>query len=189
MTPARYSPLNNPPTVQVDDYDPEADPTNAFPTPSDNVSTPTDHGLASRTPFFASSSSSSTELNALRADRPAPRALLYPVAQNASAQSVCSSASATPVPSRTPSPLYVQDDCVSTCSSDSEESELESSLLHEMHRRRYSYSDSPRWWTSGPIRRRRRGLHWVGALRWAFRRFVLPFIPKTPLTIVRTHFI
>ena len=186
---SRYTPLNaQPPTLQVDDfdvidvaYDPAPDNNQQQQQPA-----PADHGLANRTPFLASSSTSSTELNSLRTDRPSTRALLFPVAANHSAPSVCSTASATPVPSRTASPLYVQDDCASSCSSDSEESELESTLLRETHRRRYSYSDgTPRWWTSGPTRRRRRTLRWLGAARWGFRRFVLPFIPKTPLTIVR----
>ena len=179
---ARYTPLSTQPALQVDDYDAEANVYAADQAPL----APTDHGLANRTPFFASSSSSSTELNSMRTERPSSRTLLYPVATNPSLpSSVCSTASATPVPSRTASPLYVQDDCGSSCSSDSEDSESESTLLQEMHRRRFSYSETPRWWTTGPPRRRRRGLHWVGALRWAFRRFLLPFIPKTPLTIVR----
>ena len=143
------------------------------------------NGLASRTPFFASSSSSSTELNSLRTERPSARPLLYPTAVNHSLPSVCSTASATPVPSRTGSPLYGQDDCASSCSSDSEDSELEAALLQESHRRRYSLAETPRWWTTGPPRRRRRSLSWLGASRWAFRRFLLPFVPKTPLTIVR----
>ena len=147
--------------------------------------TAADRGLANRTPFFASSSSSSTELNSLRGERPSSRGLLYPIAANHSLPSVCSTASVTPTPSRTASPLYVQDDCISSCSSDSEESELESALLSDAHRRRYSFSETPRWWTTGTPRRRRRAFHWFGAIRWAFRRFVLPFIPKTPLTIVR----
>lgn len=178
LSPDPYAPTNPPPTVQVDDYD-----EGTFADPESSLTA--DRGLANRTPFFASSSSSSTELNSLRAERPSTRPLLYPATLNHSVPSVCSTASATPVPSRTASPLYTQDDCASSCSSDSEDSELESALLHDVHRRRYSLTETPRWWTTGPPRRRRRGLSWLGTTRWAFRRFVLPFIPKTPLTIVR----
>jgi hypothetical protein len=170
---------NSRPTVQVDDY---GDALNAA---GDTLDTP--HSLANRTPFYASSSSSSTEMNSQRADRPSAHLFIYPVAANRSTPSVCSTttATATPIPSRTASPLYMQEDAGSSCSSDSdEENELESRLLPDSHRRNFSLTNAPRWWTGAPSKRRRRDLLERGTWRWAFRNYVLPFIPQTPLTIV-----
>ncbi len=171
-------PPNSRPSVHVDDHD-----DGAF-SQTEGAGN-SDRGLAARMPFFASSSSSSTELNSQVAERPSSRTLLYPHTPNYSNPSLCSTVTVTPMPSRTTSPLYAQDDSASSCSSDSEEGELESSLLHESHRRSFSLTETPRWWANGPSRRRRRDLSWLGTCRWGFRRFVLPFIPKTPLTIVR----
>lgn len=170
------------PAIQVDDY---GDALNAH-----GDSLDTTRSLATRTPFYASSSSSSTEMNANRADRPSPNAaLIYPLAVNKSNPSICSTATATPIPSRTASPLYMQDDAGSTYSSDTdEENELESRLLPDSHRRTFSLTNAPRWWTGGlggSSRRRRRDVLEYGTWRWAFRTYILPFIPKTPLTIVR----
>lgn len=138
----------------------------------------------SRTPFYASSSSSSTELNSQRANRPPSRSLLYSAMANQSTASVCSTASATPIPSRAASPLYTQDDDASSCSSDGEENELESSLLGDGHRRSYSLQEAPRWWKDRSLRRRRRGPWWYREMKRVF----CPFVPKTPLTIVRSRF-
>lgn len=159
---------------QLDDYDDSA---------HLNAETTQDspRNLATRTPFYASSSSSSTELNSQRANRPPSRTLLYPVTANQYTPSHTSTASATPEASRAASPLYVQEDDASTCSSDGEDTELESSLLHDSHRRSFSLTDTPRWWLDGPSRRRRREPSWYRA----FKRTFLPFVPKTPLTIVR----
>jgi hypothetical protein len=143
----------------------------------DNIQDAT--SLASRAPFYASSSSS--ELNAQRSARLAAPHLLYPPSCNQSTTSVCSTASNTPAPSRPTSPSYTQDDEASSCSSESEENELDSSVfLRSLHRQRVSVTnDVPRWWWDGPLRRRRR-FSWYRL----FRRYILPFIPKTPLTIV-----
>ena len=160
----RYAPAYTQRTVLVEDFS------------NDN---PQD-SLANRAPFYASTSSSSTELNTQRSNRLASSNLLYPPTYNQSTVSPCSSASNTPVPSRAPSPLHVHDDDVSTCSSEDEDAELESSsFLRNLRKRSVSLTEVPRWRWDG-IRRRRR-LSWYRL----FRRYVLPFIPKTPLTIVR----
>lgn len=174
------SDYNSRPTIQVDDFG------EALNQPGDAPDTP--RSLANRTPFYASSSSSSTEMNVHRADRPSPHPLIYPLAANRSTPSVCSTATATPIPSRTASPLYMQEDAASSCTSDSEEddNELESRLLPDSHRRSYSLTNVPRWWTGTPSRRRKRDMSEPGTWKWAFRHWVLPFIPKTPLTIVCT---
>lgn len=178
-----YSHAYSRPTIQVDDYG------DALNTHGDSLDAT--RSIANRTPFYASSSSSSTEMDANRADRATPHpALIYPLAADKSNTSICSTATATPIPSRTASPLYMQDDAGSTCSSDSEdENELEAQLLPDSHRRSFSITltGAPRWWTGGPSRRRRRDVLEYGTWRWAFRNYILPFIPKTPLTIVRTY--
>lgn len=163
------------PSIQVDDYgdSPNKDSLDAS------------RSLANRTPFYASSSSSSTEMTAHRSDKPAASTYMYPAAANKSNPSLASTATATPIPSRTASPLYSQDEAASSCSSDSEDSEADAALLRDSHRRTFSLTDAPRWWSDGPPRRRRRDTFW-GLWKWAFRRYVFPFIPKTPLTIVRT---
>jgi len=170
----KYASSYNRPSIQVEDCDEEA-----FSNTSGGLASPS---LANRTPFYASSSSSSTDLNSQRAGVPPPRNHLYPSTCNHSTASLCSTASNTPIPSRAASPLYSNDDDVSTCSSDGEENELESSLLRETHGRSFSLSEVPRWWVDGPSRRRQRGPSWYRL----FRRYVLPFIPKTPLTIIFT---
>ena len=166
------------PAIQVDDY------SDAPANQRDSIDS---RSLANRTPFYASSSSSSTEMNANLADRVSVHpALIYPATANRSSPSVASTATATPIPSRAASPLYIQDDTGSTCSSDTDdENELESRLLPDSHRRSFSLTSAPRWWTSGPSRRRRRDVLEYGTWRWAFKHYILPFIPKTPLTIVR----
>lgn len=161
------------PSIQVEDCDDTANAEAGQDAPPRSV--------AIRTPFYASSSSSSTELNSQRANRPSSRNMLYPAAVNQSTPSLCSTASVTPLPSRTASPLYAQDDDVSSCSSDTEENELESSLLGETHRRSFSMSEPPRWWRDRSPRRRRRPWWYK-----EFQRVICPFIPKTPFTIVRT---
>lgn len=172
------SDYNSRPTIEVDDYG------DAMSNHRDSLDST--HNLANRTPFYASSSSSSTDMNARLAERTSPNAaLIYPLAADKSHTSVCSTATATPIPSRTASPLYLQDDTGSACSSDSDENELESRLLHDQHRRNFPFANAPQWWTGSPSRRRRRGRWERGPWRLAFRRYVLPFIPKTPLTIVR----
>ena len=174
------SDYNSRPTIQVDDFG------DAVNTAADAPDTP--RSLANRTPFYASSSSSSTEMNSHRADRPSQQTLIYPLTANRSNPSVCSTATATPIPSRTASPLYLQEDVASSCSSDTDDdNELEARLLPDSHRRSFSFTmtNAPRWWTGMPSRRRRRDILEHGTWRWAFRNYVLPFIPKTPLTIVR----
>lgn len=174
------SDYNSRPAITVDDYG------DALSTHRDSLDAT--RSLANRTPFYASSSSSSTEMNAHLADRASQNpALIYPLAANKSNPSVCSTATATPIPSRTASPLYMQDDTASTCSSDTDdENELEARLLPDTHRRSFSLANAPRWWTGGSSRRRRRDVFERGTWRWAFRKYILPFIPKTPLTILFT---
>ncbi|KAI0348596.1 hypothetical protein BDW22DRAFT_107257 [Trametopsis cervina] len=169
------APVYGSPTIQIDD----SDSSNNLEGAQDG----TPPSLANRTPFYASSSSSSTELNSQRANRPSSTNLLYPPTYNQSAVSLCSTASNTPVPSRSASPLYVHDEeATSSCSSDGDDYEMESSsFLRDVHKRSFSLSEVPRWWTEGPIRRRRR-LSWYRL----FRKYILPFVPKTPLTIIFT---
>lgn len=171
-----YALAYTPPTVVVEGNDP---PYHTADGAQDTAN------LASRTPFYASMSSSSQDLNAQRSTRLAPANLLYPPTYNQSTASLCSTASNTPVPSRPTSPLYSHDDETSSCSSEGEDNELEStSFLRNLHKRSLSLSEVPRWWTDGPLKRRRR-LSWYRL----FRRYILPFIPKTPLTIVSHEFI
>lgn len=167
---------------------------------SDNDDAPTSghshYQLSNRTPFPASSSTSA----GLGSRPPLNQNLLYPHGSEYARSNVnlspCSTASATPNPSRSPSPapLYTQS---SSCSSedDSEHEHAPGSPLllgsASLSRRQ---SEAPRWWQIGSIpsstsrrrRRRRDAASWLRSTRRAVRKCVrLPFVPKTPLTIVR----
>ncbi|KAI0788444.1 hypothetical protein C8Q75DRAFT_719845 [Abortiporus biennis] len=146
--------------------------------------------LATRTPFVASPSTS-PNLGFQVAERISNHNLLYPHNTNyALSHSSCSTASVTPLPSRSasPIPLYVHS---SSCSSGSD-SEPESPLLLSDSLRRDTSStwrQTPRWWQVGGSRRRRRreSFSWFRAGKRMLRKLIRhPFVPKTPLTIILT---
>ncbi|TCD71562.1 hypothetical protein EIP91_008943 [Steccherinum ochraceum] len=147
--------------------------------------------LSARTPFPASTSSPNGFA------LPRNQNLLYPHGSEYTRSNVnlspCSTASATPNPSRSssPAPLYFQS---SSCSSgEDSDPEPESPLLlgASLGRRR---EEAPRWWqvttassTSRRRRRRRDAASWVRTAKRVTRKLVrLPFVPKTPLTIILT---
>ena len=150
--------------------------------------------LTSRTPFVASTSSpSNLNQNSLYPSSHAPG----PNSSNTNlpGTSQCSTASATPLQSRTssPQPLYIR----SSSSSSDESGPDQPFLSNESSRRHMSRRDRPRWWTIGDRSRRRRGrdpMSWLRPTKRVLRRIVRhPFVPKTPVTIVREtiffHFI
>ena len=180
------APLRGPPILIEEEFDaPYSD--------SDDTATQSNHyQLSSRTPFHASPSTHHGFDQHPQHDTN----LLYPHGSEYTRSNVnlspCSTASATPNPSRSPSPAphYFQS---SSCSSgEDSDPEPESPLLlgASIRRRR---EDVPRWWQvtspSSSSRRRRRhrdAMSWFRSAKRVARKFVrLPFVPKTPLTIVR----
>lgn len=111
--------------------------------------------------------------------------------------SVCSTANNTPLPSRAPSPTPFYYSGTSSCDSDSESDSDSSGETLRPHWRDY---DRPRWWeirlrsgANGEAwnrRRRWRDVIWgLRSCKRLARRLVRhPFFPKTPVTIVRSHF-
>lgn len=156
----------------------------------DNAALHSRYLLSTRTPFLASSSSPQVYNPHSPGTSNSPN-LLYPHDSEYSHSNInispCSTASATPNPSRSssPAPLYFQ----SSTSDSGEESEPDSPLLlgASLRRRR----EGPRWWqvasaSTARRRRRRDAASWFRTAKRMVRNFIrLPFVPKTPLTIVR----
>ncbi|OSX67539.1 glycosyltransferase family 31 protein [Postia placenta MAD-698-R-SB12] len=149
--------------------------------------------LATRTPFF-SSAPPSPDLSAIAADRPSNRSLLYahPSYPAGYVHSPYSTASNTPVPSRTSSPIPFYSSGASSCSSESE-SELEDAPFSSRRGHRHPHSqwreERRRWWITGAVRRRQRRERMGGwrTLKRGVRLLIRhPFFPKTPTTILLT---
>lgn len=171
-----------PPILIEEEYD-----DNSF---SDQEERPVDrrNSLANRTPYVASPSASPS-LSFQVAEHIASHSHLYPHNSTYSTRphgSVCSTASVTPIPSRSssPVPLYFH---TTSCSSGTESDQDSPALLLGSNRRGPTWRERPRWWQMG--RRRRRGtLGWFRMAKRVLRRLIRhPFVPKTPLTIVRKN--
>ncbi len=129
---------------------------------------------------------------------PTDRSMLYPVRHGTpqgyapSAFSVSSSATNTPLASRTASPQPFDYSGASSCDSDSD-SEPDAHLLPRALRRREGHGRHRRWWSlsfgsaDGRRYRRWRDAIWgMRTCRRVARRCVRhPLFPKTPVTIVR----
>lgn len=147
------------------------------------------NSLANRTPYVASPSASPS-LSFQVAEHIASHSHLYPHNNSYTTRShgsVCSTASVTPIPSRSssPVPLYFH---TTSCSSGTESDQDSPALLLGSNRRGPTWRERPRWWQMGMTqRRRRRGtLGWFRVAKRVLRRLIRhPFVPKTPLTIVR----
>lgn len=151
-----------------------------------NANSPDLRTLTGRTPFVASTSSPSNQ----------NQNLLYPSSHipgrnhnnpSSSNASQCSTASATPLQSRSssPQPLYLRS---SSSSSDESGSELPF-LPNDSNRRIMLGRERPRWWNIAERsrkRRRREAMSWLRSTKRMLRRVIRhPFVPKTPVTIVR----
>lgn len=180
--PSRCSTPGTPPIRMEDDQD------DSFSSDVEyNANSPDPRTLTSRTPFVASASShSNLNQNLLypNSHTPGHNPSTNPTSSNVSQ---CSTASATPLPSRTssPQPLYFR-----SSSSESDESGPEDSyLLNGTSRRLLLGRDRPRWWTIGERSRRtrrREAISWLRSTKRVLRRVIRhPFVPKTPVTIVR----
>ncbi|PCH33678.1 glycosyltransferase family 31 protein [Wolfiporia cocos MD-104 SS10] len=183
------------PPPRLDEYDENASDCDPETLPS-HLNVHPDHShLAIRTPFLAASQSS-PDLSAQAALRPSDRSLLYAhpgsYSSHGYVHSPYSTASNTPIPSRTSSPVPLYSSGASSCSSESE-SELEDAPFagRNVHRhpRWRVQEERRRWWIMGAVRRRRRRER-VGGWRTVKRGLRLlirhPFFPKTPITILLT---
>ncbi|KII86467.1 glycosyltransferase family 31 protein [Plicaturopsis crispa FD-325 SS-3] len=117
---------------------------------------------------------------------------LYPLPQSSRNSSRCSSASTTPVPSRSVSPLpqFYPLDHQSSCSSDTDE-EPSSPLLRPTTQPPWGREERRKWWSIGLSssrrRRRRRDESVLRTMKRIVRRIVRnPLVPKQPITIVLT---
>ncbi|KZT02672.1 glycosyltransferase family 31 protein [Laetiporus sulphureus 93-53] len=146
-----------------------------------------------RTPFI-SSAPSSPDLSAQAAERLSDRTLLYPHSGGFAGyvHTPYSTASNTPLPSRTPSPSpFFYSSGVSSCSSDSDsEHEDVPFTARNAHLRSSQWREERRrWWIMGAVRRRRRRERMGGwrTVKRAIRLLIRhPFFPKTPITILLT---
>lgn len=171
-SPRKSSPRNNR-TPHVEDYDSSSS--------AESIETArTSHSHPRpRIPFPASASSSS------------PNFLLPPLGSSGRS-SVSSTATSTPVPSRSVSPLphFFSSGPSSTCTSDTE-SEPSSPLLGGRPRSLWWREERRRWWMfgTGPrlrSRRKRRGGYSRMTKKWIRRLLRHPFFPRQPITIVCT---
>ncbi|KZT65592.1 glycosyltransferase family 31 protein [Daedalea quercina L-15889] len=150
--------------------------------------------LSARSPYH-SSAPPSPDLSAQSAHRPSSHALIY--SQGGSygggyTHSPYSTASNTPLPSRSPSPVPLYFSGASSCSSESD-SELDDghyagSALSSSRSSSWR-EERRRWWIMGAVRRRRRRERIGGwrAMKRGFRLLIRhPFFPKTPVTILLT---
>ena len=119
------------------------------------------------------------------ASRSNPRAdFLFPPTLQSGRSSVSSTATSTPIPSRSSSPLpqFYSSNPSSSCTSDTD-SEPNSPLLRNT-RNLWWRENRRRWWTISP-RRRRRGGRIIRMVKKSARRLVRhPFFPSQPITIV-----
>ncbi|TFK57099.1 hypothetical protein OE88DRAFT_1619715 [Heliocybe sulcata] len=145
-----------------------------------------------RNPFVASSSIPSSLLqNPSRVPTPSSDYYRHHPS-GVSSRSVCSTATSTPLPSRSASPLphFLASGSSSACTSDSESEPYEStSPLLNGPRGPWWREDRRRWWMFGAPtrRRRRRGFSWWRRLKRGVRKIVQhPFFPSQPITIILT---
>ena len=191
----QLSHVPSPPPPLLDDYDENA---SEDCEPDARSSTSSSHlhpnHLSARSPY-PSSAPGSPDLSAQSAHLPSSRQLLY--SQGGSygggySHSPYSTASNTPLPSRTPSPVPLYFSGASSCSSESE-SELDDgpftgSTLSSSRSSSWR-EERRRWWIMGAVRRRRRRERIGGwrAMKRGLRLLIRhPFFPKTPVTIVCT---
>ncbi|KAF8168125.1 hypothetical protein B0H34DRAFT_779575 [Crassisporium funariophilum] len=105
--------------------------------------------------------------------------------------STSSTASSTPLPSRSTSPLpqFYPGTQSSSCPSDSDSETPTSPLLHNIRSSRnlWSRENQRRWWSMSDRRRRKRGWRAMRVLKRWLRKLVRhPFFPSQPITIVLT---
>lgn len=120
------------------------------------------------------------------ASRSNPRSdFLFPPTLQPGRSSVSSTATSTPVPSRSTSPLpQFYSNPSSSCTSDTD-SEPSSPLLRNT-RNLWWRENRHRWWTISPRRRRRGGRIIRVVRKWTRRLVRHPFFPSQPITIVLT---
>ncbi|KAH9919088.1 uncharacterized protein B0H18DRAFT_1029114 [Fomitopsis serialis] len=151
--------------------------------------------LSARSPY-PSSAPPSPDLSAQSAHRPSSRPLLYSESGSYGGgytHSPYSTASNTPLPSRTPSPVPLYFSGASSYSSESD-SELDDGPYHRSatsssSRQPNWREEQRRWWIMGAVRRRRRRerIGWWRTMKRGFRLLIRhPFFPKTPVTILLT---
>lgn len=112
---------------------------------------------------------------------------LFPPQRISGRSSVSSTASSTPIPSRSASPLppFLSSSPPSSCTSDTE-SEPNSPLIRGS-RNQWWREDRRRWWMIGSSMRRRRRRDWTITRflkKWTRKIIRHPFFPKQPITIV-----
>ncbi|KZT30563.1 glycosyltransferase family 31 protein [Neolentinus lepideus HHB14362 ss-1] len=173
---------------RVDEYEPSSG-TESSETPSRRSSV---YYPRPRNPFIASSSSPSNLLQ-IPSRNPTPVSDYYRHhPSGVSSRSVCSTATNTPLPSRSASPLphFLASGSSSACTSDSESEPYESaSPLLGTPRGPWWREDRRRWWMFGTPtrRRRRRGFSWWRRLKRGIRKIVQhPLFPSQPITIILT---
>lgn len=110
---------------------------------------------------------------------------LFPSPVQSGRSSINSSATTTPLPSRSTSPLPQFRTSTASSSTSDTDSETTSPLLRR--NRRSWWLDSRKWWTISRRRRRRHGRIVTSLKKWSRWLLRHPFFPRQPITIVRFY--
>ncbi|KAK7064248.1 glycosyltransferase family 31 protein [Favolaschia claudopus] len=112
---------------------------------------------------------------------------LLPSAVQSARSSINTSATSTPIPSRSSSPLPQFRHSTASSSTSDTDSETTSPLLRaSAHRRSFWSNDSNKWWSMSRRRRRRDGRIVTSLKKWSRWLCRHPFFPRQPITIILT---
>ncbi|KAJ7092701.1 hypothetical protein C8R44DRAFT_844200 [Mycena epipterygia] len=153
----------------------------AFPTPrieEYDSSSSTDSGDTART-FKPAKSRATGSASSPRSN------FLFPSSIQSGRSSINSSATTTPVPSRSASPLPQFRTSTASSSTSDTDSETTSPLLRA-NRRSWWLDDRRKWWTISRRRRRRHGRIVTSMKKWSRWLLRHPFFPRQPITIILT---
>ncbi|KAJ7125603.1 glycosyltransferase family 31 protein [Mycena crocata] len=154
----------------------------AFPAPrieDYDSSSSTDSGDTARTFKPAKSRATGSVASSPRSN------FLFPSAVQSGRSSINSSATTTPVPSRSASPLPQFRTSTASSSTSDDESETTSPLLRA-NRRSWWLDDRRKWWTISRRRRKRHGRIVTPLKKWSRWLLRHPFFPRQPITIILT---
>lgn len=135
----------------------------------------------SRTPFLQSTSTTGSPPGSPRSH------FLFPPRLQSGRSSVSSTATSTPVPSRSTSPLpQFYSVPSSSCTSDTDSEPISPFL--RTNRNIWGRENRRRWWTVSHRRRKRDGRIMRILKKWTRRLVRHPFFPSQPITIVGVYF-
>jgi hypothetical protein len=134
----------------------------------------------SRAPFVQSTSATGSS------GSPRPD-FLFPPTQQSGHSSISSTATSTPVPSRSTSPLpqFYSSNPSSSCTSDTDS---EPTPFLRTNRNLWGRENRRRWWTTSRRRRKRDGRIMRTLKKWTRKLVRHPFFPSQPITIVSVYF-